>query len=90
MDESSGTFSAQEAVVVQRELRRSLGLEEEKFPLPAFVGMISDEIEQFRLAGRSDDEITELIKSTTGRDVAVSALQKYYAPPGARRGDRDD
>ena len=80
------TFSIQEAVAVQRELRRTLGLGEESFPLPAFVGMISDEIEQFRAAGKSDADIADVIKNTVGRDVNPDTIAQFYAPPEDRRG----
>ncbi len=80
------TFSAQEAVAVQRELRRSLGLDAEAFPVPAFVGMISDEIEQFRAAGKSDADIAAVIKSAVGRDVSPETIAQFYAPPEERRG----
>ncbi len=85
MDDSAKTFTAQEAMAVQRELRRSLGLGPEAFPLPAFIGMISDEIEQFRASGRPDADIVALIKNTIGRDVAPSEIAQHYAPPDARR-----
>ena len=79
-------FSAQEAVAVQREMRRSLGLGAEEFPLPAFVGMISDEIEQLRAAGRSDADIAGMIKATIGRDVLPGDLAAHYASAEARHG----
>lgn len=79
-------FSVQEAVAVQREMRRSLGLGAEEFPLPAFVGMISDEIEQLRAAGRSDADIVAMIKATIGRDVSSADIAEHYAPPEARHG----
>ena len=85
MDEEQ-TFSAHEAVAVQRELRRSLGLGAESFPLPAFVGMISDEIEQFRSAGKSDADIAAVIKNTVGRDVNPGDIAQFYAPPEERHG----
>lgn len=85
MDSANG-FSAQEAVAVQREMRRALGLDAETFPLPAFVGMISDEIEQLRAAGRSDADIAQMIKTTIGRDIDPAVIAAHYAPPEARRG----
>jgi hypothetical protein len=36
-----------QALRAQRALRDAAGLEEEAFPVPAFVGMISDEIETY-------------------------------------------
>jgi hypothetical protein len=85
MDDAETQFSAQEAVAVQRELRRSLGLEAETFPLPAFIGMISDEIEQLRAGGRSDADIAALIKTTIGREIEPQAIARFYAEPDARR-----
>lgn len=72
-------FSAQEAVAVQRALRETLGLGPERFPLPAFVGMISDEIDQLHQAGRTDAEIAAVIERTIGRQVSPEALQQHYA-----------
>lgn len=86
MDQNEMSFSAQDAVAVQRELRRSLGLGAEAFPLPAFVGMISDEIEQLRAAGRSDADIAALIKTTIGRDFDPADIARFYAGPEERRG----
>ena len=47
------TFKLGEALEAQGAMRRSLGLPEEVFPVEAFVGMISDEIEASRRAGTS-------------------------------------
>ncbi len=84
MDDRQTTFSAHEAVAVQEELRRSLALDPERFPLPSFIGMISDEIDQFREAGRSDADIVALIKRTIGRDVTLADIERFYAPPQTR------
>jgi len=86
MTETDKGFSVEEAVSVQRELRRSLGLGPETFPLPAFIGMISDEIEQFRASGRSDADIAQVIKTTVGRDVSADDIARFYALPEQRRG----
>ena len=86
MDDSASNFSAQEAVTVQRELRRALGLPAEAFPLPAFIGMISDEIEQFRADGRSDAEIATLIKDAIGRELDPADIARFYARPEERAG----
>ena len=50
---SDVTFTVDEAIAAQREMRKRLGLGEEKFSLPAFIGMISDEIEKTRATGGS-------------------------------------
>ncbi|MDQ2866425.1 MAG: hypothetical protein M3R51_09385 [Candidatus Eremiobacteraeota bacterium] len=84
MDDGQSTFSAQEAVAVQADLRRSLELGPEQFPLPAFIGMISDEIDQFRDAGRSSADVATVIKNAIGRDVAVADIDRFYAPADKR------
>ena len=78
-------FTAEQAVQAQRELRRALGLEAERFPLAAFVGMISDEIEQMRDAGRSDAEISRIVADASGTRIEADDLSRFYAPPEARR-----
>lgn len=83
--DNEDVFSAEEAVVVQKAMRRQLGLDDERFPLPAFIGMISDEIEQFRQAGRTDAEIAELILSVSGRSVSPADIEMHYATPHQRR-----
>jgi len=85
MNNDQTTFTAEEAVTVQRELRRAMGLEAERFPLPAFVGMISDEIEQLRAGGRTDIEIAQIVKASIGRDLDPETIARFYAPPEARR-----
>lgn len=85
VNDGQATFSARQAIAVQEEMRRSLKLEpEEQFPLPAFIGMISDEIDQFRHSGHSDAEIVALIKSTIGRDINLADIERFYAPPQSR------
>ena len=78
------TFSAEQAVRTQAALREALGLGPERFPLQAFVGMISDEIEQLREAGRSDAEIARLVSHAGGAEVSADDLQAFYATPEAR------
>jgi hypothetical protein len=79
------TFTIGQLVAVQKILRETLQLPPEEFPLPAFIGMISDEIEQLRSRGMSDEEIAGLIARTTGVPVHADAIRIYYAPPVARR-----
>lgn len=82
--ESDPTFTLEEAMRAQGALRRSLGLGPERFPLAAFVGMISDEIQGLREAGRSDDEIAALIRTATDRTVDPADLARFYATPDER------
>ena len=77
-------FTAEQAVRTQVALREALGLEPEQFRLSAFVGMISDEIEQLRKAGRSDVEIAQLVSRAGGAEVSVDDLQAFYVTPEAR------
>lgn len=79
------SFSTEQLVAVQKVLRHSLHLPPEKFPLQAFVGMISDEIEQLRSRGLSDEEIAGLVASTTGVPVRADAIRLYYVSSEARR-----
>jgi hypothetical protein len=60
------------------------GLKPEQFPLPAFVGMISDEIEQLRNQGRSDAEIANAIRANSQIDIAAEDITEHYASPEAR------
>lgn len=80
------TFKLGEALAAQDAMRRSLGLAEEVFPVEAFVGMISDEIEESRRAGRSDQAIADLVLDTTGKTVTVEDIARYYVAPGDRPG----
>ncbi len=82
--DDDSTFTAEDAIRVQRELRGALGLADEVFPIQAFIGMISDEIEQFRLAGKSDADVARVIEATIGRTIGPESIARYYAPPQAR------
>lgn len=48
------TYPIDQALRAQRALREAAGLGPEMFPIEAFVGMISDEIEQLRARGKTD------------------------------------
>ena len=77
-------FTLAQAMAAQRRLRQELGLGEERFPLPAFVGMVSDEIEQLRDAGHDDRAIAGLIGDATGHPITAKEIAQHYAPPEAR------
>jgi hypothetical protein len=79
------TFTADQAVATQRALRAALNLPDEAFPLPAFIGMISDEIQLLREAGHADQDIIDLINTTTPTTITPADLTRFYAPPEARR-----
>lgn len=78
------TFTGQQAAEAQTALRKALGLPPEQFPLPAFVGMVSDEIEQLRKAGKTDEQIAALINKAIGVEVPATAIGNFYASPEER------
>jgi hypothetical protein len=78
------TFTGQQAADAQTALRKALGLAPEQFPVAAFVGMVSDEIEQLRSRGETDEAIAELIAQATGVSLSADAIGRYYASPQAR------
>ena len=86
MSAQARDFSADQAAQATTALREALGLPPERFGLDRFVGMISDEIDQLRRAGRSDEAISELLRVKAGVDVPADALSRYYAPPEGRHG----
>ena len=77
-------FTGQQAADAQTALRKALGLPPEQFPLPAFVGMVSDEIEQLRAVGQSNDQIAAIISQVTGVTISAEAIATFYASPEAR------
>lgn len=79
-------FDIREALSAQRALRDELGLGPERFPVPAFVGMISDEIERMRAAGRSDEDVAAVIERATGKRVPAADIARFYAEPDRRHG----
>ena len=78
-------FTVDQAMRAQGALRDALGLGPETFPVQAFIGMISDEIQQMREGGRSDADILAIISKATGVSVPADDLTRYYAPPEHRR-----
>jgi|GEM_PF-1101736 len=78
------TITGQQAAEAQTALRKMLGLPPEQFPLSAFIGMVSDEIEQLRAKGKNDEEIATLIADAAGVNVSAIEIEKFYASPKAR------
>lgn len=78
-------FNADQAVRAQRALREATGKGEELFPLPALVGMISDEMEAMRAARRSDQDVAEVVAKATGQGIDPADLARFYAAPEERR-----
>lgn len=79
-------ISLEEAIKAQKALRRAAELGEEQFPVQAFVGMISDEIEALRERGMSDGEIAALIHEHSTIEVTADELAKHYASSAERHG----
>lgn len=82
------TFGLEEALRAQRALREAAGLEQERFTVEAFVGMISDEIEALRGQGFSDEDVARVIRSSAMVEVSAEEIASNYATP-EERGRRD-
>ena len=80
------TYPLEEALKAQKSLRDAAGLKPEQFPIQAFVGMISDEIETLRQRGKSDDDIASLIRSHSAIDITAAEIAENYASPEERHG----
>ncbi len=82
--ESKKTYPLEEALRAQKALRTLAGLGAETFPIEAFVGMISDEIEQLRKAGHDDEEIAHVIKTNSQIEITADEIAENYASPEER------
>ena len=78
------TFSIEEALKAQRALRDAAGLGEEQFPVLAFAGMISDEVEVLRNRGETDEEIASIIRSNSRIQITAKEIQENYGSPEER------
>lgn len=78
-------FTLDEALKAQRALRTQAGLGPEMFPMQAFVGMISDEIDSLRKSGKSDDEIAAVIRSNSSIEITGSEIAEYFASAEQRQ-----
>lgn len=77
-------ISLDAALKAQKALRNAAKLGEETFPLEAFVGMISDEIEQLRRLGHSDAQIASIIQNNSPVEITAAEIAAHYAPPEQR------
>ncbi len=66
-------------------LRDAAGLQPEEFPVEAFVGMISDEIDALHALGKSDAEIVALIAQSSSIQITAQELAEHYATPEQRQ-----
>ena len=78
------TYSLEEALKAQSALRAAAGLEPERFPVAAFVGMISDEIEILHEQGKSDEQIATLISQQSAIKISTAEIAQNYASPEQR------
>ena len=78
------TYPVEEAVKAQKALRAAAGMGPEQFPVEAFVGMISDEIEALRKRGMSDGEIASVIEKNSGIEISAEEIGANYAAPEER------
>ena len=78
------SFTLDQSIAAQKALRSALNLPEEVFPVEAFVGMVSDEIEQHRRAGKTDQDIVAIIEQATGKRISAEAIAEHYASPDQR------
>ena len=85
----STEFTIDESIRAQKAMRAELNMPEEMFPIPAFVGMVSDEIDKLRKAGRSDADIAAIVKEATGKDIPPDAIAAHYATPEEREALKD-
>ena len=85
----SNVISLEEALKAQGALRDLAGLGPEEFPLQAFVGMISDEVEMLRKLGHSDEQIADVIKAHSQIEITAAELSEHYASPEQRHGGHD-
>jgi len=79
------TFNLEQALKAQQALRTAADLPDEQFPLQAFVGMLSDEIEALRKNNKSDAEIAGLINKAAGTQLTTAEISENYASPDSRR-----
>ena len=81
---SNKTYPLEEALRAQKALRTLAGLGPEMFPVEAFIGMISDEIEQLRKTGHNDEEIAQVIKANSQIEITAAEIAENYASPEQR------
>ena len=81
----SKMYPVEEAIKAQRALRSAVGLGPEQFPIQAFVGMISDEIESLRKHGKTDKEIAAMIRQNSAIEITAEQIAENYASPEQRR-----
>ena len=77
-------FTVEQAATANTALRAAVGLPPQRFGVEQFVGMISDEIEQLRAAGKTDADIAKILLDSGGVEIKPDAIARYYASPEDR------
>ena len=77
-------YPVEEAVKAHKALRAASGLGPEMFPIQAFVGMISDEVQSLRERGKSDEEIADIIRASSSIEITSAEIADNYATPEER------
>ena len=78
------TFTSDQAAAANTALRMALKLPPEQFGIRQFVAMISDEVEQLRRTGVTDEEIAALVQESTGGVISGEDITRHYAPAEER------
>jgi hypothetical protein len=87
--EPTKSYPLEEALQAQKALRDLAGLPTETFPIEAFVGMISDEVEHLRNLGHTDAQIAEVISKNSKIEITAGEILANYAPPEQRHAPRE-
>jgi len=82
------SFTVEQAAAANKALRAALGLPAQRFSAQEFVGMISEEIEQLRSAGQSDDDIARLLAKEVDVTLDADLIGRYYAADSSRKANR--
>ena len=83
------TYPVEEAIRAQKALRELAGLGPEMFPIHAFVGMISDEVETLRKQGHSDEKIAQTIAANSKIAITPEEIKEDYATPEERHSSHE-
>ena len=73
-----------DALCALQALRKAAGMGPEHFPIQAFVGMISDEVEALRGKNMSDDDIASIIRANSPIEITGAEITENYATPEER------
>ena len=86
MSDAPKSYPLEDALRAQKALRDLAGLPPETFPMQAFVGMISDEVEILRKLGHTDESIAKTIEANSNIAITSEDIAANYAPAELRHG----